>query len=99
MGKSFIDLANMAKRVMHENQQPSVQQELEKLLPSTRGGWGGSRELHRFGAGESSASAKTVTNTSFEYHLLQNEQLQIYRDQKLVETTCKSVIFFPCKTQ
>ena len=60
---------------------------------------GGSRELHRFGAGESSASAKTVTNTSFEYHLLQNEQLQIYRDQKLVETTCKSVIFFPCKTQ
>ena len=63
------------------------------------GGEGGSRELHRFGAGESSASAKTVTNTSFEYHLLQNEQLQIYRDQKLVETTCKSVIFFPCKTQ
>ena len=74
MGKSFIDLANMAKRVMHENQQPSVQQELAKLLPSTRGGWGGrgggSRELHRFGTGESSASAKTVTNTSFEYHLL-----------------------------
>ena len=96
MGKSFIDLANMAKRVMHENQQPSVQQELEKLLPSTRGGRGG-RELPRFGAGESSASAETDTNTSFQYHLLQNEQLQIYKDQKLVETTCKFAIFFHVK--
>ena len=86
----------MAKRVMHENQQPSVQQELEKLLSSTRGGRGG-RELHRFGAGESSASAETDTNTSFQYHLLQNEQLQIYKDQKLVETTCKFAIFFHVK--
>ena len=37
MVKSFIDLANMAKEVMDENQQPSAQQYLEKLFPSTRG--------------------------------------------------------------
>ena len=34
--KSFTDLANMAKGLMDENQQPSVQQELERLFPSTR---------------------------------------------------------------
>ena len=36
--KSFIDLANMAKGLVDENQQPSVQQELERLFPSARGG-------------------------------------------------------------
>ena len=36
--KSFIDLANMAKELMGETQQPSVQQELERLFPSTRCG-------------------------------------------------------------
>ena len=40
--KSFIDLANMAKGLMDENQQPSVQQELQRLFPSTRGGGRGS---------------------------------------------------------
>ena len=67
MVKSFIDLANMVKGLMDENQQPSVQQELEKLFPSTSG-WGRgdkSRELHRVGASESSASTTTDTNTSF----------------------------------
>ena len=65
--KSFIDLANMAKGLIDEKQQPSVQQDVERLLPSTRGGGRGgeSRELHRFGAGESSASTTTDTNTSF----------------------------------
>ena len=65
--KSFIDLANMAKGLMNGNQQPSAQQELERLFLSTRGrGRGGeSRELHRVCAGESSASTTTVTNTSF----------------------------------
>ena len=67
MVKSFIDLANIAKALMDENQQPSVQQELEKLLPITRRGDRGdeSRELHRAGAGESSAFTTTDTNTSF----------------------------------
>ena len=36
--KSFIDLVNMAKGLMDETQQPSVQQELERLLPITGGG-------------------------------------------------------------
>ena len=36
--KAFIDLANMAKALMDENQQPSVQQDLEMLFPSTRDG-------------------------------------------------------------
>ena len=60
--KSFTDLVKMAKGLMDENQQPSVQQELERLFPSTRGD---SRELHRVGAGESSGSTITDTNTSF----------------------------------
>ena len=33
MVKSFIDLRNMAKWLMNENQQPSVQQELERIFP------------------------------------------------------------------
>ena len=36
--KSFIDLANTAKRLVDENLQSSVQQELERLLANTRGG-------------------------------------------------------------
>ena len=65
--KSFTDLENMAKGLTDENQEPSVQQELERLFPSTRaGGRGGeSRELHRVGAGESYVSTTTDTNTSF----------------------------------
>ena len=58
--QSLIDLVNMAKWLMDENQQPSVTQELGRLLPSIRGG--GRRDesselLLRVGAGESSASA------------------------------------------
>ena len=65
--KSFIDLANVAKGLMYKNQQPSVRQELEKLLLSTKDGGRGdeSRDLHRVGAGESSASTTTDTNASF----------------------------------
>ena len=44
----------------------SVQQELEELFPSTRGGErGGERRLYKIDAGESSASTATDTNTSF----------------------------------
>ena len=65
--KSFRDLTNIAKGLMDENQQLSVQQEFERLFPSTRGeGRGGeSRELHKVGAGEPSAYTATGTNTSF----------------------------------
>ena len=34
--KSFTDLANMAKGLMDENQQPSVQESLERMFHSTR---------------------------------------------------------------
>ena len=67
MVQSFIDLVNMAKGLMDENQQPSVPQELGRLSSSTRGGGRRreSRELLRVGAGESSASATDTNNTSF----------------------------------
>ena len=57
----------MAKWLMHENQQPSVTQELGRLFPSKRGRRrrGESSELLRVGAGESSASATDTNNTSF----------------------------------
>ena len=66
----IIDLANKAKGLMDKNQKSSVQQELESLFPGRRGGGrGGERkELHRVGAGKSSAS--TITDT-----IPQNEQL------------------------
>ena len=65
--QSLIDLVNMAKRLVDENQQPSVTQELGKLFPSIRGrgGRGENNELLRIGAGESSASATDTNNTSF----------------------------------
>ena len=65
--QSFIDLANMVKGPMDENQQPSVAQELGRLFLSTRGGGrrGESRELLRVDAGELSASATDTNNTSF----------------------------------
>ena len=65
--KSFIDLVNVAK-VMDENQQPSVTQELGRLFPSITG-WGRrgeSSELLRVGARESPTSATGGGNTSFE---------------------------------
>ena len=62
-----IDLANMAKWLMDENQQPSVTQELGILFPSirSRGRKDESSELLRVGAGESSASATDANNNSF----------------------------------
>ena len=65
--QSLIDLVNMAKWLMDENQQPSVTQELGRLFPNIRdrGRRGGSSELPRVGVGESSASATDANNTSF----------------------------------
>ena len=64
--QSLIDLANMAKWLMDENQQPFVTQEL-RLFPSIRdrGRRVESSELLRVGAGESFASATDTNNTSF----------------------------------
>ena len=52
---------------MDENQQLSVQQNLERLLPSMRGQGRRRkhRKLHRVGAYESPASTTTHTNPSF----------------------------------
>ena len=63
--QSLIDLVNMAKWLMDENQQPSVTR--GRLFPSIRdrGRRGESSELLRVGAGESSASATDTNNTSF----------------------------------
>ena len=63
--QSLIDLVNMAKWLMDENQQPSVTR--GRLFPSIRDRWrrGESSELIRVGAGESSASATDTNNTSF----------------------------------
>ena len=52
---------------MDQNQQPSVQPELEKLFPRTESGRrrGERRDIHKFGASESSASTTSDTNTNF----------------------------------
>ena len=65
--QSLIDLVNMAKWLMDENQQTSVTQELRRLFPSIRGRGrrGESSELLLVAAGESSASAADTNNTSF----------------------------------
>ena len=65
--QSSIDLVNMAKWLMDENQQPSVTQELGRLFPSIRGRGrrDESSELLRVRAGQSSASATDTNNTSF----------------------------------
>ena len=65
--QSLIDLVNMAKWLMDENQQPSVTQELGRLFPSIRGrgSRGENSKLLRVGAGKSSASATDTNNTSF----------------------------------
>ena len=65
--KKIIDLVNMAKWLMDENQQPSVTQELGILFPNIRGRGmrGESSELLRVGAGELSASATDTNDTSF----------------------------------
>ena len=64
--QTLIDLVNMAKWLMDEKQQPSVTQELGRLLPSIRdiGRRGESSELLRVDAGESSGSATDTNNTS-----------------------------------
>ena len=65
--QSLIDLVNVAKWLMDENQQTSVTQELRRLFASIRGRGrrGESSELLWVGAGESSASATDTNNTSY----------------------------------
>ena len=64
--KSVIEYGKHAKKFNGWTLATNVQQELERLLPSSRaGGRGGkSRGLHRVGAGKSSASTTPDTYTS-----------------------------------
>ena len=65
--QSFIDLENVAKDLINENQQASVEQELGRLFPSTRRGGGRrgqSRQL-RVCASEVPPSATDASNASF----------------------------------
>ena len=89
----------MAKGLMNENQQPSVQQELGRLFPSTRGGrrGGESRELYKAGAGESSASVTTDTNTSFATPSTTKRTIAEIWDEKLAEIPSNFPIFFHVK--
>ena len=83
--QSLIDLVAMAKWLMDENQQPSVTQELGRLLfPSTkgRGRRDESSELLRVGAGESSASATDTNNTSFAARSTTKRTIEEIWDQK-----------------
>ena len=63
--QSLIDLVNIAKWLMNENQQPYVTR--GRLFPSIRdrGRRGESSELLRVGAVKSSASATDTNNNSF----------------------------------
>ena len=68
----------MAKWLMDENQQPSVTQELGRLLPSIRGRErrGESSELLKVGAGESSASA-TDTNMGIKSNIKETTEAYV----------------------
>ena len=89
---SFIDLAHISKVLMGKNRYPSVQQELERLSPSARGGGRGG------GGGVKAESFKKLVQVNhlllqqliqilvLQHHLPQNGQLQKYVDKKLVET-------------
>ena len=91
----------MAKGMMDENQQLSVQQDLEKLLPSIRGGGRGEerRELYRVGAGESPASTTTDTNTSFPTPSTTKQTVAEIWGLKSCRNSHSVCYFFPCKIQ
>ena len=80
---------------MDGNQQLSVEQEFERLHPRRKGRGKGaeSRELHRVGAGEPSASTATDTNTSFATPFATKRIIAEIRDKKLVETQSKFAVF------
>ena len=84
---------------MDEKQQSSVQQELERLFPSQRGGGMGGerRELHMVGAFESSASATTDTNTSFATPSTAKWTIAEIWGSKTCGTPSKFAIFFHVK--
>ena len=80
----FIVLLSMAKRLMDENQQPSVTQGLGRLFPIIRRGGrrGKNCELLRVGAGEHLLQQLIQIMPVLEHDLPQNRRLGKYGDQK-----------------
>ena len=82
------------------NQQPSVQLELERLLPDTRGGGKLKAESFR-GLVQVNhlLPQQLIQILVLQYYLPQNKRLQRYVDQKVVQTPNVQVnlLFFPCK--
>ena len=80
--KSFIDLVNMAKRLVDENQQRFVQQELEEVK-------GGKVKVESF-IGLVQVNhlllKQLIQILVLQHRLPQNRVLQKHGDQKLVET-------------
>ena len=92
--KSFIDLANVAKGLMDENQQPSVQQELEfskdcsPVIEVERGevkaeNFAGLAQMNHL------LLQQLIKILLLQHRLPQNGRLQKYGDQKLVVTPSK----------
>ena len=99
MVKSFIDLANMVKGLMDENQQPSVQQELEKCSPVQVVEGGETKAESFIGLVQVNhlLLQQLIQILVLQRHLPQNERLEKYGDQKLVETS-KFFLFFHVKS-
>ena len=103
----LIDLVNMAKWLMDENQQPSVMQELGRLFTSIigRGRRGESSKLLRVGTGESPASATDTNNNSFATRSTTKRMIEEIWGSKstskkpLKSMSHKTTSFLPCKTQ
>ena len=101
----------MAKWLMDENQQPSVTQELGRLLPSIRGGGrrDESSELLSVGSGASSASATDANDTSFATGSITKRTIWIkatskkprksMSHKKPQEKLLVNLLFFPGNTQ
>ena len=82
--QSLIDLVNMAKWLMDENQQPSVTQELGRLFPSIRGRGrrGESSELLRLVMVNHLLQQLIQIIIVLQHGLPQNGRLKKYGDQK-----------------
>ena len=78
-----MDLVNMAKWLIDENQQLSATHKLGRLFPSIRGSQRGeSSELLRVSAGESSVSETDTNKTSFATWPTTKQTIEEIWDQK-----------------
>ena len=99
--KSFMDLANMAKELMDENQQPSVNksqkycfpvQEVEGRREMKAESFIGLVQLNRL------LLPQLIKILVLQHHLPQNGQFQNYGDQKVVGILNKFATFFHVKS-